>query len=125
MLKLNLAGRLGRDAEVRKTQAGDAICGFAVAVERRNGQNKETVWIDCSLFGKRGEALSQYLTKGTVVAVSGDLSTREHNGKTYLQCRADDVTLLGGKPAGERQDDYKPKPRDLLPVDDDTDSIPF
>ena len=125
MLKLSLAGRLGRDAEVRRTQAGDAICGFAVAVERRNGQNKETVWIDCSLFGKRGEALSQYLTKGTVVAVSGDLSTREHNGKTYLQCRADDVTLLGGKPAGERQEAYKPPLREPVDDFDDTDSVPF
>jgi single-strand DNA-binding protein len=56
------------------------------------------------LFGKRGEVLAQYLTKGSKVTVCGDLSTREHEGKTYLQVRADQVTLQGGgnrdKPEG-------------------------
>lgn len=47
-------------------------------------------------LGKRGEALASHLTKGTAVAVSGDLGRREHEGKTYLTVRVDQVTLLGG-----------------------------
>lgn len=96
MKTLTIAGNVGKDAVTRTTQNGDKVTGWSVAVEERNGQEKRTLWFDCSLWGKRGESLAQYLTKGTRVAVSGDLSTREHEGKTYLTLRADQVTLMGG-----------------------------
>lgn len=101
MKNLTIAGGIGKDAVTRTTQSGDKVTGFSVAVEERNGQDKRTLWFDCSLWGRRGEALAQYLTKGTRVTVSGDLSTREHEGRTYLTLRANDVTLQGG---GQRND---------------------
>lgn len=101
MKNLTIAGNIGKDAVTRTTQSGDSVTGWSVAVEERNGQDKRTIWFDCSLWGKRGASLAQYLTKGSRVAVSGDLSTREHEGKTYLTVRADQVTLLGG---GERKE---------------------
>lgn len=101
MKSITIAGNIGRNAETRNTQSGDSVTGFSVAVEERQGQDKRTIWFDVSIWGKRGSSLAQYLTKGTRVAVSGDLSTREHDGKTYLTIRADQVTLLGG---GERQE---------------------
>jgi len=104
MKNITIAGNIGKDAVTRKTQGGDAVTGWSVAVEERQGQEKRTVWFDCNLWGKRGEALAQYLTKGGKVAVSGELSTREHEGKTYLTIRADQVTLLGGKSEGGRDD---------------------
>ncbi|SIT74615.1 single-stranded DNA-binding protein [Pontibaca methylaminivorans] len=96
MKQITITGRLGKDAVLRTTQQGDKVAGFSVAVDDGRGQDKRTVWFEVSLWGRRGEALAQYLTKGTAVAVSGDLSTREHNGRTYLTVRADQVTLLGG-----------------------------
>ena len=96
MKTITIAGNIGKDAVLRTTQQGDKVLGWSVAVEDRQGQEKRTLWFDCSLWGKRGEALSQYLTNGTRVAVSGDLSTREHEGRTYLTVRANDVTMLGG-----------------------------
>lgn len=101
MKTITIAGNIGKDAETRTTQGGDQVTGWSVAVEERNGQDKRTIWFDCSLWGKRGQALAQYLTKGSRVAVTGDLSTREHNGKTYLTVRASEVTLMGG---GEKRD---------------------
>lgn len=101
MKNITIAGNLGRDAELRNAGSSQVL-GFAVAVEHRDGQNKSTIWFDCSLWGKRGEVLAQYLTKGTKVAVAGDLATREHNGKTYLQVRADNVTILGGGGQGNQ-----------------------
>ena len=100
MKNVTIAGRIGRSAELRRTQGGDPVASFSVAVDDRSGKEKATMWFDCSVWGKRAESLSQYLTKGTAVCVSGDLGTREHNGKTYLTVRVNDVTLLGG---GERQ----------------------
>lgn len=102
MKSITIAGNIGKDAVTRTTQSGEQVTSWSVAVEERQGQEKRTIWFDCSLWGKRGTLLSQYMTKGSRVAVSGDLSTREHEGRTYLTVRANEVTLLGG---GERRDD--------------------
>ena len=101
MKNATIAGGIGKDAVLRTTQNGDNVTSFGVGVDDRRGGEKQTIWFDCSLFGKRAAALHPYLTKGTRVAVSGDLGTREHNGKTYLTIKADQVTLLGG---GQRPD---------------------
>lgn len=126
MKNIVIAGNCGKDAVTRRTQNGDAVTGWTVAVEERTSQDKRTVWFDCALWGKRGEALAQYLTKGTRVAVSGDLSTREHDGRTYLTIRADQVTLLGG--GQERRDEPRrdaPQQRSNASDFNDMDSIPF
>ena len=126
MKQITIAGNIGRDAVVRRTNADDAVAGFSVAVEERNGQDKRTLWFDCSLWGKRGEALAQYLTKGSRVTVAGDLSTREHEGRTYLTVRVAEVTLQGG---GERRDDApRDRPKEgagSTRRDDLDDEIPF
>lgn len=93
------SGNLGKDAAVRQA-GGSTVTGFPVAAKAGFGDKEQTIWIDCSLWGKRGDALGPYLVKGQQVIVSGELSTREHNGKTYLQMRCNDVTLVGGKPQG-------------------------
>ena len=104
MKTIVISGNIGKDAETRTTQGGDSVTSFNVAVEERAGQEKRTIWFSCSLWGKRGQSLAPYLTKGGKVSVAGDFSTREHDGKTYLTIRADQVTLLGGKSDGGRDD---------------------
>ena len=105
MLIITLAGNLGRDAEHKTTQSGTELCTFSVGVSTGYGENKATTWVDVTKWGKGAEGLARILRKGSKVAVSGELSTREHNGKTYLQCRADHVTVQGtpqGKPDGSQ-----------------------
>jgi single-strand DNA-binding protein len=104
MKNITIAGRIGKDAETRNTQQGDQVTSFTVAVDEGFGDKKRTIWFDCSLWGKRGEKLAGYLTKGSSVTVTGDLSTREYEGKTYLTIRANDLTLQGGRDAGGRQE---------------------
>lgn len=122
MKAITIAGNIGKDAEVRSTQGGDKVTGWTVAVEDRTGKEKSTIWFDCTLWGKRGESLAQYLTKGSKVCVSGELSTREHNGKTYLTIRAEQVSLMGGKPEGQREERREDPPAQR---DDMSDEIPF
>jgi single-strand DNA-binding protein len=132
MKTIVIAGRLGRDAELRRTQGGDPVLSFPVAVDDGYGERKSTMWFDCSVWGKRAEALSSHLVKGMAVAVSGDLGKREHDGKTYLTVRVSELTMQGG---GERQD-AKPKGGGMYDRDDprtarqrnddlDNDSIPI
>lgn len=130
MQNITIAGRLGRDAETRSTQSGDSVTGFTVAVDYRAGREKATNWWRVSLWGKRGEALSQYLTKGTVVSVSGEFSLSEYDGKPQLNIRADQVTLLGGgqqddRARSARNDRHQAQERTAAYADDLDDQIPF
>lgn len=103
MKAITIAGRLTRDAETRDA-GSDRVTGFSVAVDDRTGKEKTTLFFDCSMWGRRGEAVAPHLTKGSPVTVSGDLGTREYQGKTYLTIRVNDVTLQGGK---EKADDFR------------------
>jgi single-strand DNA-binding protein len=96
MKNITIAGRVGKDAETRRTQNGDPVTSFTVAVDDGYGDKKSTLWFDCSLWGKRGDAVAKFIVKGTPVSVSGDLSKREYDGKTYLTINVSNVTLQGG-----------------------------
>ena len=100
------SGNLGKDCSSR--QVGDkTVTAFSVAVKSGYGQNEQTNWIDCSIWGKRGDSLAPYLNKGQQVIVSGELSIREHEGKRYVQVRVSEIDLVGGRtdkasePAGQ------------------------
>ena len=125
MKAIIIAGNIGKDAVLRETQNG-SVLGFSVAVEDRTGKEKRTIWFDVSMFGKRGEALKQFCTKGTRVCVCGDFSTREYEGKTYLTVNASDITLQGG---GDRRDDQPHDGRSSQSAahvaDDLDDAVPF
>lgn len=100
MNTITIAGRIGKDAELRHLQNGDAVASFSVADDQ--GRDKPAIWWRCSLFGKRGEALCQYLTKGSHVTVAGRVSEREYQKdgapvKT-MDVRVSEIALQGGKP---------------------------
>lgn len=125
MLNLTVAGNLGRDAEYKETQNGKGFCSFSVAASIGFGDNKQTVWVDVTRWGEGANGLARILAKGAKVAVTGEMSLREHNGKTYVQCRADKVTILGAANGGtdapsEPQRGSRQSHRDEL-----DDSIPF
>lgn len=102
---ITIAGNLTKDAEPRRTQDGTSVLSFSVAV---NDYKKNTTFYDCSMFGKRGEVLGQYLTKGNKVTVSGSFGTREHNGKTYLTVNVNEVALQGGNQQQGQQQSPSP-----------------
>lgn len=102
MQTITIAGRLGSDAKRGNTT--EPVANFSVAVDTRQGREKVTNWWRCALWGKRAEALGQYLTKGTAVAVSGEFSLSEYDGKPQLNCRVSELTLLGGGGDGKPVD---------------------
>lgn len=118
MNNLTIAGRIGNDAEVRFTQGGEPICSFSVAVDSKVKGEKVTTWFRCAIFGSRAEALAPYLTKGTVVAVSGPVSARAYLPKgggdpqVSIDVKVSELSLLGGgKPKDADNDGFStPKP---------------
>lgn len=104
-----LVGRLTRDAELRYTPSGIAVCNFAVAVNRRrkNGDewSEEVSFFDIVLWGRQGEALNQYLVKGKQVAIDGELRQNrwEQDGqsRSRIEIIANNLQLLGGSSGGQ------------------------
>lgn len=128
MKNITIAGNITKDAEVRQTQNGGSVTGFSLAVNDR--RTKETIFFDCSYWGKGGEAVSPYLTKGTAICAAGEFGTREYNGKTYLTCNINALDLQGGKSRGENSnysnDQYANNSTNKqLPPSDLDDEIPF
>ncbi len=106
MINVTVAGRLGKDAETR--QAGSSsVTGFSVAGDTGFGDRKQSHWFNCSLWGKRGEAMQQYLNKGQEVVVIGEYSEREYNGKQYKELNVLDVKLMGGQSQGQQQNNQQ------------------
>ena len=109
------SGNIGRDAEVRNA-GGTSVAGFSLAIKSGYGDKAQTVWVDCSIWGKQAESgLVQYLKKGQFVVVTGELGTREHEGKTYVTLRVSNVTL-GGKQDAQKssqgqQQGYQQQPQ--------------
>ena len=109
MKQIVITGRIGKDAVLRRTQSGDAVLGFTIAVDDGYGQNKSTIWFDASIWHKRGEALEQYLRKGTRVTASGEFGLREYDGKSYPTIRVDHIdfdTPKQGSKSEPRQQSY-------------------
>jgi single-strand DNA-binding protein len=106
MNKITGTGRIVADAEVRFTPGGDAICNFRVASDVGYGDKKTTNWFNCQVWGKRGEAIAQHLTKGQQVTVFGTLQLREWTNKEGVKqlspdIRVDEIELQGSKQSSE------------------------
>jgi len=128
MKNIVIAGNVTRDAVLRDA-GSDKVLGFSVAVNDGFGQNRKSIFFDCDIWGKRAVTLQPMLAKGQKVTVCGDLSTREHNGKTYLTIRVNDVTLQGsrqnaGDDASERQEQRQEYGQQAA-ADDLDDDLPF
>lgn len=115
MLNIQAFGTIGRDAEVRYTSSGKAVCSLSIAANygrKDESGKKPTQWIEASLWDKQAEALAQYLTKGTQVSVLlEDGHIEEYQSKngtgTKLVGRVVSIEMARG---GERREAASPAP---------------
>jgi len=129
---ITIAGNLGKDAELRYLQNGDPVASFSVADQA--GKDKPTIWWNCSMFGKRAEALTDYLRKGSQVTVVGSIAERAWTDKDgqerkSMDVRVSDIKLQGSPqaaapaaPAARKPSHDAARSRQLPPQDD---QIPF
>lgn len=104
-----LMGNLTRDPELRTTPSGQSVCSFSLAVNRswqgQDGTQQDAVdYFDITAWGKLGELVNQYLSKGRKCLVQGRLSQRsweqEGQKRSKVEVVASDVTFLDGGGAG-------------------------
>lgn len=107
--KVIMVGNLTRDPELRYTASGTAVANLGLAVNSkfRSGDEfkEEVLFIDVVVWGKQGETVSQYLSKGRQVLVEGRLQERkwESDGQTRRKTEivANTVKFLGRKGEGD------------------------
>lgn len=113
MNKVILMGRLTRDPEVRYTQGDEpvAIARYNLAVDRKYKKEGEqnADFIPCVAFGKNGQFVEKYLTKGMKIAISGRLQTGSYTNKDGNKVYTTDVVVEEHFFA-ESKSDSKPQP---------------
>ena len=127
MNNINFTANLGKDAETRFTPKGDSVTQFSAALTSGYGDKAVTTWLNCSIWGKRGESVAPYLKKGASVAISGEFTARPYTTKDgveklSMEVRVNDLTLTGSK----QSVDNAPQTKTNSPsIDEIDDQIPF
>ncbi len=109
--KVFLIGNLTRDPELRTTPKGTAICQFGIAVNRQfkdesGATRDETTFVDIEAWGKQGELVAKYLSKGSLAMVEGRLRFDQWEDKQSGQKRSklkvvlDNVQFLSSRSGG-------------------------
>lgn len=127
-----LTGHLTRDPELRTLPGGSTVCDFGLANNRKwtdnNGtKREETLFVDCSAWGKTGENIRKYFTKGNPILVSGRLTyeswvTDEGQKRSKLKMTVERFDFIGKK---EESESAEPKPQTAEQNEPDDGEIPF
>lgn len=132
-----IVGNLTRDPELRFLPNGTPVCKLSVAVNRefrdkQEQKQKETVFLDVTVWGKQGENCASYLKKGRPVLVEGRLNqetweAKDGGGKrSKIVIVADSVKFLGGRDEARGGDKQRGGHPDFVPPPEgDEDEIPF
>lgn len=128
---VSIGGNLCRDAELRATASGMAVLTFSVAVNesrknQRTGEYEDYPnYVDCTMFGRRAESVSRYLTKGTYVALTGRLhqnrwQNKDGQNRSKLEVTVDNIHF---ESRGEQNGGYSQQ--EEPPADMYDEDIPF
>jgi single-strand DNA-binding protein len=131
-----LTGHLTRDPELRTLPGGSTVCDFGLANNRKwtdGGGNKkeETLFVDCSAWGKTGENIRQYFAKGNPILISGRLTYEswEKDGvkRSRLKITVERFDFVGSKKEESESQPIQSAPQTEAQPSDATpdDEIPF
>jgi len=106
--RVNITGNLTRDPELRSTASGMSVLKLGVAVNDRRKNQQTGEWedspnfVDVTVFGTRGEALSRFLSKGAKVAIEGKLRWSQWENpqgekRSKLEVVADEIEFLSAR----------------------------
>jgi single-strand DNA-binding protein len=128
-----LIGRLTRDAELKYTSSGTAICNLSIAnnYSRKKGEEwvEEVSYFDATIIGRRAEALHKYLVKGKQIGIAGELQQdrweKDGQKRSRVKVLVSDIQLLGGGQGSGRAADGT-QPGDVgYSGSDFEDDVPF
>jgi single-strand DNA-binding protein len=115
--KVFLLGNVGKDPEIRSTAGGMTVASFSLATADRQKDAQgnwadKTEWHNIVCFQRTAEVVRDYVKKGSQILIEGKIQTRSWDDKTSgekkykTEILCNELTLLGGKPAGEGAGSY-------------------
>ncbi len=103
---ITIHGHLTRDPETRNTSK-DGVCNFTVAVNRRFDRETSD-FFSCTAWGKTGELIQKYFTKGSEIALCGEMRSRSYEAKDGSKRTAWDINVdqidFCGKAGGNKRE---------------------
>ena len=128
--RIIIMGRLVRDPELRRTQSGNAVTSFTLAVDRdfkADGGERETDFINCVAWRNTAEFVDKYFTKGRMAVVSGRLQNRSWTDKEGNKRKATEIvaeSVYFGDSKREELQSYAAPQESFAELPDDGE-IPF
>ncbi|WP_017470650.1 single-stranded DNA-binding protein [Amphibacillus jilinensis] len=138
-----LVGRLTKDPDLRYTASGKAVANFTIAVNRpfSNQQgDREADFINCVIWNKAAENLANYMSKGSLIGIDGNLQTRNYDGQDgkkvyvtevlagsvqFLESKNKTASNSGNQNQGSNQPNTNTPPDGAEPIDISDDDLPF
>lgn len=123
---VTLMGRMTANAELKTTPSGKSVTTFTMAVERDFKQNgeRQTDFINIVAWGKTAEFITNYFSKGDMIAVTGSIQTRQYekdgSKRTVTEVLVDKASFCGGKTESKPE-----KADEFVPIADDDFDLPF
>ena len=115
-----LTGRLTANPELKTTPNGVSVCSFTIAVERkyRQGEERETDFINIVTWRTTAEFVSRFFNKGDMIGIEGAIQTRKYqdkngNNRTAFEVVANEVHFINSKK------DNNNEPSDVVADDED------
>ncbi len=102
---VTLMGRLTADPELRTTTTGRSVCSFSIAVERsyaKPGEQRQADFINIVAWESTANFISRYFSKGSMIAIQGQIQTRPYedkngNKRTAFEVIAREVSFCGSR----------------------------
>jgi len=104
--KVIIMGRISQDLELKSTPSGTATLTFNVAVERsfaKQGEERQADFITCVAWRQQAEFISKYFSKGRMIAIEGNLRTRNYEDKNGSKHYVTEVFVDSVSFTGEAQ----------------------
>ena len=128
--KVIVLGRVGRDPDVRTTPNGIKVANFSLATSKKVKGEDQTQWHRVTMYDKLADIAAQYLRKGSLVYVEGELKYGKFTNKDGVEQNTTDIVghqmqMVGGRPSQGEEPQRHPKeePQKSFPEDDS--DIPF
>ena len=128
--KAIILGRVGRDPDIRTTPNGIKVVNFSLATSKKVKGEEQTQWHRVTMYDKVAEIAAQYLRKGSLVYVEGEIKYSKFTNKDGIEQNATDIIghqmqMVGSRPSyGEEPQRHQKEETQQSFPEDDTD-VPF
>jgi len=133
--KVMLIGRLTREVDSSVTKSGTTVAKFSIAnnktwKDKEGNKQEEVSFFNCTAWGKVGEIIAQYMTKGKQIQITGRLKQntwddKDGNKRSAIDVVVEDFQFIGSKNDNSNDNQSDPIPNDPEPNPFSDDDIPF